>query len=158
MTKPRANNHQVERASRQAASDITAIEAKTDNITVTGAVNLDSLKTSVAALPVGLNGFEGRITDLEEDNGVTTKTANYTATVNDGVILVDTSSGAVTITLPTAVGNTGKRFTIKVIDATNTTTVDGDGTETIDGATTQSLSTLWKVIRIISDGANWLII
>ena len=158
MTKPRANNHQIERASRQAASDITDIETKTDNITVTGAVNLDSIKTSVAALPVGLNTFEGRITDLEENNGVITKTADYTATVNDGVILVDTNAAAVTITLPTAVGNTGKRFIIKVIDATNTTTIDGDGTETIDGATTKSLSTLWETIRIISDGANWLII
>ena len=158
MTKPRANNHQIERASRQAASDITAIETKTDNITVTGAVNLDSIKTSVAALPVGLNTFEGRITDLEENNGVITKTADYTATVNDGVILVDTNAAAVTITLPTAVGNTGKRFIIKVIDATNTTTIDGDGTETIDGATTKSLSTLWETVRIISDGANWLII
>lgn len=158
MTKPRANNYQVERSLRQAATDITAIEAKTDKITVTGTVNLDSMKTSVAALPIGLNTFEGRITDLEENNGVITKTADYTATVNDGVILVDTSAAAVTITLPTAVGNTGKRFTIKIVDATNTTTVDGDGTETIDGATTQSLSTLWKTIRIISDGANWLII
>lgn len=158
MTKPRANNHQVERVLRQAATDITAIETKTDNITVTGTVNLDSIKTSVAALPIGLATYEGRITDLEENNGVITKTADYTATVTDGVILVDTNAAAVTITLPTAVGNTGKRFIIKVIDATNTTTIDGDGTETIDGATTKSLSTLWETIRIISDGANWLII
>ena len=36
---------------------------------------------------------------------IVTKTANYTATIGDDVILVDASSGAVTITLYTPIGN-----------------------------------------------------
>jgi len=45
--------------------EIIGIKAKTDNITVTSAVNLNSIKTSVDALPVGLSGYEARIAALE---------------------------------------------------------------------------------------------
>ena len=44
---------------------LTNVEAKTDYITVSGAVNLTSMKSSVDALPVGLSGFEARIAALE---------------------------------------------------------------------------------------------
>src|SRR5690606_41649235 len=61
----------------------------------------------------------------------------YTVQADDGTVLVDTSSTAVTVTLPTAVGQSGRIYTIK--DATgdaetNNITIDGDGSETIDGA------------------------
>ena len=49
---------------------LTDIKAKTDNITVTGAVNLDNMKTEVDALPVGLSGYEARITALEAKNHI----------------------------------------------------------------------------------------
>ena len=44
---------------------LTGVEAKTDYITVTGAVNLSTMNTAVAALPAGLSGFEARIAALE---------------------------------------------------------------------------------------------
>lgn len=88
---------------------------------------------------------------------VTSKTANYTATLSDDVILCDATSGGFTITLPTAVGNTGKVYHIKRTDMTlaNVVTIDGDGTETIDGATTRLLHTQYEEWTITSNGANW---
>lgn len=49
---------------------LDAIEAKTDLITVTGATNLDNIRTEVDALPVGLSGYESRISDLEGEKHV----------------------------------------------------------------------------------------
>jgi hypothetical protein len=91
----------------------------------------------------------------------TTKTAGYTATDTDEIIFVDSTSGAITIALPTAVGRAGKRYDIKDwkgTSATNNITVDPNGTETIDGATTKVLATAYASITVISDGANWGII
>lgn len=71
---------------------------------------------------------------------VETKTANYTTDNDDGLILVDAISNDITITLNTAVGNTGQQLYIKRIDDTQIKTdtfVDGDvtvGTENINVA------------------------
>lgn len=86
------------------------------------------------------------------------KTAAYTATLDDRVILGDASGGAFSITLPTAVGNTDKIYYIKNIGASGAVTVDGDGTEEIDGATTQVLSLQYDSIVIVSDGVGWQIL
>ena len=90
---------------------------------------------------------------------VVTKTADYTASIiNDAVILCDATSGVVTITLPTSVGNAGKTFSIKKIDASgNNVVIDGNGSQTIDGSTTQTISSQYGERRIVSDGTNWFI-
>lgn len=85
----------------------------------------------------------------------------YTVEADDGTVLVDTSSTAVTVTLPTAVGQSGRIYTIK--DATgnaetNNITIDGDGSETIDGAATHTLDQDWAAVTVQSDGANWLVV
>jgi hypothetical protein len=90
-----------------------------------------------------------------------TKTANYTATDADYAIFVDSTSGAVTIALPTAVGRTGRGFEIKDwkgTSATNNITVDPAGTETIDGALTKVLNAAYMALTVRSDGANWGIV
>lgn len=89
-----------------------------------------------------------------------TKTANYTVTEadRDKLILVDATSGAVTITLlAAATAGDGFRVAIKKIDSSgNAVTVDGNLSETIDGATTSTLSTQYDTENIISNGSNWL--
>lgn len=93
------------------------------------------------------------------EKDVVTKTVDYTVTAFDEIILVDATAADTTITLPTAVGNTGRSFSIKKIDASvNIVIVEGDGTETIDGDLTRSLLLQYDYIVVISDGANWLII
>lgn len=103
------------------------------------------------------NGVSGNPT-ISITKTVTTENADYTLTASDDLVLGDAALGAITLTLPTAVGNSGKEFFIKKIDATgNSVTVDGDGSETIDGSATQVITSQWTTLTIISDGANWLI-
>lgn len=92
---------------------------------------------------------------------VITKTSAYTATYDDQIILVDSTSAIVTITLPTAVGITGRRYTIKDwkgTSATNNITVATTSSQKIDGASTQVFATNYQAIEVASDGSNWSII
>jgi len=90
---------------------------------------------------------------------VTTKSGAYTATTSDCVILVDASAAAVTISLPTASGNTGLTYVIKKIDSSgNNVTIDPNGSETIDGSSTVTLSSQYSYRMIVSDGSNWVVV
>lgn len=83
------------------------------------------------------------------------KTSSYSATLSDYIILVDATSGAVTITLPAASTATHKVMIIKKTDAVNDVTVDGSGSETIDGALTWTLSVPRSAITVACDGTAW---
>lgn len=93
---------------------------------------------------------------------VSSKTADYTLVSTDDLILVDSSGGAFTLTLPAAASNTGKVFMIKKTDSTfataNAVTVDGNASETIDGSLTRTLNTQHEEYSIVSDGTNWRIL
>jgi hypothetical protein len=67
------------------------------------------------------------------------------------------ASGAISLTLPTPVGNSGKRVTIKKMDATGTDVTILPLTGTIEGDVNNILSTLNETITLISDGTNYLI-
>ena len=76
----------------------------------------------------------------------TTLSSNTTLTDAHAIIFADATSAAFTITLPTAVNRTGKRYRIKKTDSSgNYVIIDGNGTETIDGLLTWELR--------VSDGA-----
>ena len=86
---------------------------------------------------------------------VAAKTANYTLTEADDIVLGDATGGAFTLTLPTAAGKTGRIYMAKKTDAgANAVTLDGSGAETIDGAATLAL-TAAAPRAIVSDGTNW---
>lgn len=88
---------------------------------------------------------------------ITTVTSTpYSAAISDGTILVNVSSNA-TVNLPTAVGNSGQRLTIKNL-TNNTVTLDGSSTQTIDGALTYVLTGIYEKVTIQSDGSNWHIV
>ncbi len=90
---------------------------------------------------------------------IATKTTNYTTTNADHTLLVDATSGAVTITLVAVSGNSGLIHVIKKIDSSaNTVTIDGNSSETIDGATTQVLNGQWQSLEIHTDASAWYII
>ena len=91
--------------------------------------------------------------------GVVSKTTTYTATNIDNVILNDVSGGDYTVTLFTAVGNSGHQLILKKTDSsTNELTIDGNASETIDGNITTTLNTQAETITLVSDGSNWQII
>jgi hypothetical protein len=78
---------------------------------------------------------------------------NYT------IILVDSTSGAVTITLPAAASYKGRHYYIKKIDSSvNAVTIDGNGSETIDDQLTAVITVQYTSLTIFSDGTEWWII
>lgn len=93
---------------------------------------------------------------LSSKEPVRTESANYTIDpFQDKIILVDTA--AVVITLPTAVGNEGKKFCIKNFGAGANITLNPDGAELIDNlATIPIADTDW--VWVVSNGANWAIV
>lgn len=136
-----------------------------NNVSITGgaiqnvALTLDSIQNT----PIGnVTANVGVFTTLAGTGltvSIVTKTANYTATANDNTILANTQAGAVTITLPTSVGISGKLYTIKKIDATaNIVTISTTSSQTIDGSTSYTMNTAYSGVNIQSDNANWWII
>jgi uncharacterized metal-binding protein len=88
-----------------------------------------------------------------------TNSASASLTAVDGinVQLVNATSGAVTITLPTAVSN-GACFIIKKTDSSaNIVTIDGASSETIDGDLTYKLYDQYNYVEIVSNGTNWVV-
>ena len=101
----------------------------------------------------------GSISNVAIGAAITTKNTAYTATANDETILANVSAGAFAITLPTAVGATGKTYCIKKIDSSaNAVTVNTTSSQTIDGATSRLLTNQYDAIQVQSDGAHWFII
>jgi hypothetical protein len=89
-----------------------------------------------------------------------TKTADYTITKTDYLLMGNATSGNITFTLPHG-NQTGVQFIIKKIDASaNTVTLQGQAgqNQTIDGQATHVLSTQNKFVTVISDGNLWRVI
>lgn len=90
---------------------------------------------------------------------VVTKTGSYNATISDGLILCDCTTGAMTIGLPAAATATGKELIVKKIDVSaNAVTLDANLAEKIDGQLTQIISSQWTAVDMICDGSNWFIV
>lgn len=89
---------------------------------------------------------------------LTAKTAAYTTAPNDKVVLVNATSGAISVTLHSAANRKGDEIIVAKTDSSaNTVTVDPTGTETINGSLTFILSQNREMVTVISDGTNWLI-
>ena len=81
-------------------------------------------------------------------------------TSGPGLYRVDTTGGAVTLTLDSDDAVAGREITVKDTGngGTNNVTIATEGAETIDGAATQTISTNYGYMRLCSDGTNWDII
>lgn len=112
--------------------------------TFSSAVTVSSTFTTSGAIKKGTNTRTSSLT-----------LTNTTVPVNS----IDASSGNITITLPTAVGNNGLTFTLKRIDNSgNSVSVAASSGQTIDGASSYPLTVQWQKITVISNNVNWLII
>lgn len=88
-----------------------------------------------------------------------TESSAYTADVNtDDVILVNTTGGNVTITLPPAAGRNRPYYIKNIGTGSNTMTIDADGAETIDNNANVSTSTSMESFTLISDGTSWWLV
>lgn len=92
---------------------------------------------------------------------VTPAASDLTLTTSHSVILVDASVNDVTITLPVASENEGKRLTIKVTamaSGTDGVHIDAQSGETVDGEAGKTLKYENEFVTLISDGSDWWII
>ena len=95
-----------------------------------------------------LNGMTAALASISADTTLTQK---------HFLVKVDTSGGAVTVTLPSSMP-TGKVFVIKQAGhASNAVTIATAGSETIDGAASVSLSSAYGAANLMFDGSNYLI-
>ena len=90
---------------------------------------------------------------------VQAKSAGFTAAVSYYYV-IDSSGGAVTVTLPNASGNSGKQIGFKARHgASNAVTLDRSAGGNIDGATSNLIiSANMASVEIISDGTDWWIL
>ncbi len=87
--------------------------------------------------------------------------ANTTIDATDNTVLVNTTSGALTITLPSASGISGRIYTIKKIGTggiDNQLTVSPAGGATIDGGSSYIIYNDYTYVTLQTDGTNWYII
>jgi len=86
-------------------------------------------------------------------------TQNYTATASDHMIFVNAGQSSVTLSLPTAVGISGRQYIIKRVDGNgqNQVTIDPNGSQTIEGDATRALTGQNSIV-IVSDNSNWWIV
>lgn len=126
--------------------------------------------TGGAAYTIRMPGTQGNASTFLQNDGsgnlswsltnpsVTSKTAAYSILTTDSLVLV--SSSSYTVVLPTAVGVTGKQYTVKKTD-NNTVApivIATTSSQTQDGAITRNLSTQYEWFIVESDNANWQII
>jgi hypothetical protein len=84
----------------------------------------------------------------------TSKSATYTISTSD--YLVDCTTGSFTVTLPSAVGCTGKIYVVKN-SGTGTISLATTSSQTIDGVTSKSMSVQYSTFTLMSNGSNWII-
>lgn len=105
----------------------------------------------------GLGSANFNIHPLGYTNRQVTKTANYTLTYAETLVIFNGSSLTATLPDPTTSGMGHREFAIKNIHSTDLTVVSAGSAKTIDGAASVTLAQ-WAKIRVTSDGTQWLII
>lgn len=81
---------------------------------------------------------------------------NYTIVDTDpSVHIIDQSGQDTQVTLPSAVGRAGRRYTIIAADDAKDISVTGTGGQTINGISLYRLRRIGDSLTIFSDGSNW---
>ena len=105
--------------------------------------------------------LENRIATYLQGGGATRgayRTVTTTGNVQSGdyLILIDSSAGAVTMTLPPAALVPGRIYAFKRINSGGgAITIDGYAAETIDGSATLNLNSHWDSVIIMTNGVAW---
>jgi hypothetical protein len=90
---------------------------------------------------------------------VSIQTSNYgPGSTQSEFILANANSGAIIVTLPTAVGNIFYYGIKKTDSSTHTVTVATTSSQTIDGGSTAIIQVPYVSVTLISDGSNWNVI
>lgn len=147
-------------AQQYAHKQVAVVKSAGDNsVSVGGTVNgvtgltLEAVHENIVLISNGSAWYS-----LSPHRSFVSVNANHTVVWPERVVLVDTTPGAVTITLPSAAAYKGLDITVKQSTAANTVVVDGNGAEQIDGANTYTVTNTFAAVTILSDGSTWHIL
>jgi len=120
---------------------------------------------SVAAAKALIVGSAGSANSTVQVSGsmslaIKAVTTDYTITGADNTVLANTSTGAITISLPSATSITGRIYTIKKIGnggIDNALTIS-PASGTIDGGSSYVIYNDYTYVALQTDGTNWYVI
>jgi hypothetical protein len=150
-------------------SDSTPTAANHINDHNNAALEIIAIETELGTSPSGsASTVSERISNIESTLSGNIKPAVRTVTsspdfpsdTDDCALLVDSTGGPITVTLPATPLNR-TRFEIKDkfgTAGTNNITVNCAGIETIDGASDYILNSPYESISLVCDGSNWYLI
>lgn len=98
---------------------------------------------------------------LRNVSGTTVRVSAISTSLSetDAILLATGGSGGITVTLPTAVGKAGRKFTIKKVDAgAGNISIVTTSAQTIDGQSNWLLVDQFQFLEAVSDGAAWNVI
>lgn len=134
------------------ATDVTAKALTGFSASPSTAVTAsDSILSALGKLQAQINTASS--TSTRSIQAVSSSQTMGSAAKTDYVYL---ASNTITLTLPTAVGNTNV-YSIKNI-GTGTVTVNTTSSQTIDGGLSAVLSVRYVSIDLVSDGSNWYVV
>lgn len=119
---------------------------------------MTSLLTTILGTDTTYDAFINKVNNLisyRHSLDDANKTASYTAAITDQLAVLDSTSGALTVTLPAAASSTNATLWFLVKANTNTITIDGNAAETIDGAATLVLKNKYQWTMLWCDGSGW---
>lgn len=130
--------------------------------TIAGTKTFQDTTKAATALIVGSSGNANSTTQLTGSlsMGIRTTTSSTSLAGTDNTLLANTTTGAITVTLPAPTGLTGRIYTIKKIGSggiDNALTITPTSA-TIDGGSTYIIYNDWTYVTIQTDGTNWYII
>ena len=101
----------------------------------------------------------GRFTSNGIQSSFKSVNTSYNILLSDEIIKADATSGALTILLPNAADIIGQTFTIKRVNVgVNNVNLTTSSNQTIDGNVNYTLNAQYRYVKVVSDGANWIII
>jgi hypothetical protein len=165
---PNAKGASIDSSATTRTITLHPADATNPGIVTAGTQTFGGNKTfqdSVSAAKTFLAGSTGSANSTVQVEGslalaIKTISSNYTVTAADNTILANTTTGALTVTLPAPTNFAGRIYTIKKIGSGG---IDNDLTispasGTIDGGTSYKIYNDWTFVTLQTDGTNWFII
>ena len=128
------------------------------NVGISGTAFLDedTLSSNSATKLASQQSIKAYVDNSPPSFTTVTKTTTATlAITGEDLVVVDAASGDFTVTLPSAVGNSGVRYTITKSTEANTVTIDADGSELIGSELNAIMESIDDKIVIYSDNVKW---
>lgn len=161
LTVSTANNNTINLDVPNASTTARGVVTTTAQ-TFAGVKTFQDSVTAAKSIMVGATGNANSTVQVDGSlsMAIKTVTSNYTITGADNTILADATSGALTVTLPSPSGISGRIYTIKKIgtgDIDNALTIT-PASGTIDGGASYVIYNDWTYVTLQTDGTNWYII